>query len=92
MSTAEQSQSESSAATTTQEASLLDQIIAQGRLGRDEEQRALAKDLIGEFVDQVMHGTMRISQDMQAMINARVGAIDALLSRQLNAILHHPEF
>jgi len=90
MSSAEQSQSGSSA--TTQESSLLDQIIAQGRLGRDEEQRALAKDLIGEFVEQVMQGTMRISQDMQAMVNARVGAIDALLSKQLNAILHHPEF
>ena len=44
------------AATTAEEASLLDQIISEGRLARDEEQRALAKDLIGEFVDQVMDG------------------------------------
>ena len=42
----------------------------QGRLARDDEQRALAKDLIGEFVDQVMAGTMTVSKDTQAMINA----------------------
>jgi type VI secretion system protein ImpC len=78
--------------TTEQEPSLLDQIIAQGRLARDEEQRALAKDLIGEFVDQVMAGTMKVSKDTQAMINARIGQIDALLSKQLNAIVHHEDF
>ena len=50
--------------------SLLDQIISEGRLARDEEQRALAKDLIGEFVEQVMAGTMTVSKDTQTMINA----------------------
>jgi type VI secretion system protein ImpC len=75
-----------------QQPSLLDQIIAEGRLARDEEQRALAKDLIGEFVDQVMAGTMTVSKDTQAMINARIGQIDALLSKQLNAILHYEDF
>src|SRR4051812_1996064 len=75
-----------------EETGLLDQIIAQGRLARDEEQRALAKDLIGEFVEQVMAGTMTASKDTQAMINARIGEIDAILSKQLNAVLHHEEF
>src|SRR5215218_2425585 len=80
------------AAAADQEVSLLDRIISEGRLGRDDEQRALARDLIGEFVDQVMAGTMTVSRDTQAMINARIGQIDRLISRQLNAILHHPEF
>jgi type VI secretion system protein ImpC len=75
----------------TVEPGLLDQIIAQGRLARDEEQRSLAKDLIGEFVDQVLSG-MTVSKDTQASINARIGQIDALLSKQLNAILHHEDF
>ena len=91
----EQGQSAASAASTSSQAAepgLLDQIIAQGRLGRDEEQRTLAKDLIGEFVDQVMTGTMKVSKDTQSMINARIGQIDELLSKQLNAILHHEEF
>ncbi|SIO61719.1 type VI secretion system protein ImpC [Singulisphaera sp. GP187] len=88
---AEQSQP-TSATTSHEEVSLLDQIISQGRMARDEEQRALAKDLIGEFVDQVMTGTMRVSKDTQAMINARIAQIDILLSKQLNAVLHHEDF
>ena len=59
---AEQSQP-TSAATSQEEVSLLDQIISQGRMARDEEQRSIAKDLIGEFVDQVMSGTMKVSKE-----------------------------
>src|ERR671928_445094 len=81
-----------SATAEAQEVSLLDKIISEGRLGRDDEQRALARDLIGEFVEQVMAGTMTVSKDTQTMINARIGQIDALISRQLNAILHHEDF
>jgi type VI secretion system protein ImpC len=87
-----QAASPASAPTQSQESSLLDQIIAQSRLARDEEQKALARDLIGEFVDQVMDGQMTVSPDTQAMINARIGQIDALITKQLNAILHHEEF
>src|SRR4051794_39019553 len=94
-SAAEQTPSTPAAAATSSkadEAGLLDQIISRGRLARDEEQRALAKGLIGEFVDQVMAGTMTVSKDTQAMINARIGQIDALLSAQLNALMHHEDF
>ena len=76
---AEQSSAQASAAAAQEETSLLDQIITQSRLGRDDEQRALARDLIGEFVDQVMTGTMKVSKDTQAMINARIAQIDVLL-------------
>src|SRR5687768_10659597 len=93
MSTAPESQSTAgAAAAATTETSLLDTIIAEGRMGRDDEQRALARDLIGEFVDQVMAGTMTVAKDTQAMINARIAQIDKLLSKQLNAIMHHPDF
>lgn len=88
---AEQSQTTTSSSE-TQETSLLDQIISQGRMARDDEQRALAKDLIGTFVDQVMAGTMKVSKDTQAMVNARIADIDRLISKQLNAILHHEDF
>ncbi len=92
MSTAEQQNQPSASKTQTQDVSLLDKIISQGRMARDDEQRAVAKDLIGEFVDQVMAGTMTVSKDTQAMINARIGQIDSLISKQLNAILHHEDF
>ena len=39
-----------------------------------------------------MTGTMKVSPDTQAMINARIGQIDKLISDQLNAVLHNPDF
>ena len=95
MSTSEQAQAApevAEAASQVQEMSLLDKIIADSRLARDEDQRELARDLIGEFVDQVITGTMKVSKDTQAMVNARIGQIDALISRQLNEIMHHADF
>lgn len=80
------------AAETTQEAGLLDQIIADGRLARDDSQKNYAKDLIGEFVSQIMEGTITVSKDTEAMINARISQIDKLISDQLNAVMHAPEF
>lgn len=85
-------QGQAATTTTTESTGLLDQIIKQSRLDRDDEQRTLAKDLIGEFVDQVMAGTMTVSKNTQAMINARIAEIDRLLSAQLNEIMHHEDF
>ena len=79
-------------AASTAQASLLDQVIKEGRLARDDEQRLIAKDLIGEFVSQVMDGEMKISPDTQAMINERIAEIDSLITDQLNAVLHDEVF
>jgi len=76
----------------TTQGSLLDQIVEQGRLGRDTESRERGKNLVKEFVAQVLEGSMTVSQDTEAMINARIAQIDHLLSIQLNEILHHPSF
>lgn len=72
--------------------SLLDQIIDQGRLAREDSQKAWAKDLIGEFVAQVMDGAMVVSKDMESMINTRISQLDKLISDQLNAVMHHESF
>jgi type VI secretion system protein ImpC len=48
--------------------------------------------MIGEFVQQVMEGTLVMSKNMDAAINARIAEIDRLLSAQLNEILHHEDF
>jgi type VI secretion system protein ImpC len=39
-----------------------------------------------------MEGTMTISKDTEAMINARIAQIDKLISDQLNEVMHHEEF
>ena len=88
-----QAQPESAQAEEVQEEkSVLDRIIEDGRLAREESQRERAKDLIGEFVGQIMEGTMLVSKDTEAMINARISQIDKLISAQLNEVVHNPEF
>ena len=80
------------ASETVEETGLLDQIIEDGRLAREESQRDWAKDLIGEFVAQVMDGEITVSKDTEAMINERISEIDRLISAQLNEVMHHEEF
>lgn len=75
-----------------EEKSILDRIIEDGKLARDESQRQGARDLISEFVGQIMEGAMTVSKDTEAMINARIAQIDKLISDQLNEVMHHPDF
>ena len=76
----------------TTEGSLLDQIVEQGRFGVESASRERGKNLVKEFVAQVLDGSMTIAKDAEMMINARIAQIDHLLSIQLNEILHHPSF
>jgi len=83
------------AATVTQESEgndLLSKILSEGRLARNETQTEQATDMIKEFVQQVMQGELVMSRDMEATINARIAAIDKLVSSQLNMIMHHEDF
>ena len=88
-----QVQGEGAQATTeVAEKSLLDHIIEDGRLARDESQKGWARDVLSEFVGQIMEGTITVSKDTEAMINARISQIDNLISKQLNEVMHNPEF
>jgi type VI secretion system protein ImpC len=72
--------------------SILDQIVEQGRFGKDDAAKARGRDLVTQFVNQVLQGEMTVSRDLEAMIESRIAQIDHLLSLQLNEILHHPKF
>lgn len=74
------------------EKSILDKILEEGRMVRDESQKEWAKDIIGEFVSQIMEKTIVVSKDTESMINKRISDIDALISKQLNEVMHYPEF
>ncbi|HYR28788.1 MAG TPA: type VI secretion system contractile sheath large subunit, partial [Thermoanaerobaculia bacterium] len=74
------------------ELSLLDQIISKGKMARDESQKPRAKDLVGEFVTQILDEGMTVSRDTIVMIQTQIAKIDELLSKQLDEILHHPDF
>jgi type VI secretion system protein ImpC len=73
------------------EGSLLERIMVEGKLARDQSQREYARDLVGEFVNEVLAGAT-VSNDVVDLINDKIAEIDDLLSAQVNEILHHAEF
>lgn len=75
------------AAAAAPSAGLLDQIVA-----KSETEHARAKDLISELVAQVMEGTVVVSDNLSATLDARIAELDRLLSEQLSAVMHAKEF
>jgi type VI secretion system protein ImpC len=74
------------------ELGLLDQIVDQGRLGRDAAGKARGKDMLKQFISEVLAGSITMARDTEAMLNARIAQIDKLVSLQLSEVLHHPDF
>ncbi len=80
------------AATTTQTTSLLDSIVDQSKVARSDTERVRARDIISELVREVLSGTVVVSDNLSATLDARVAELDELISRQLSTVMHHPEF
>jgi type VI secretion system protein ImpC len=82
--------------TTTAEAgsvTVMDRVINQGHIIRDDSQRPYAATLISEYATQVLDQGMTVNkQSALAGIKARIAEIDATVSDQLNAIMHSPQF
>src|SRR5512147_2982052 len=76
----------------SQELTLLDSIVEEGRVGKDAAAKARGKDLIKSFVGEVLTGSVTMGKNVEVMINARIAQIDHLISLQLNEVLHHPDF
>jgi type VI secretion system protein ImpC len=74
------------------ELNLLDQIVEQGRFGKDSAAQERGRDMIKEFVSEVLAGQITMARDTEAMLNARIAQIDRLVSTQLNEIMHAAEF
>jgi type VI secretion system protein ImpC len=72
--------------------SLLEKIFKEGRLAPTTEERDTAKQWVEALVDQVLTREMQVSNDTEAMLNARIAAIDQLLTDQLNEIMHSEKF
>jgi type VI secretion system protein ImpC len=73
------------------EVGLLDQIVEQGRFGKDAPAKERGKDLIKRFVGEVLEGSISMGRDTEAMLNARIAQLDHLISLQLNEVMHAPE-
>jgi type VI secretion system protein ImpC len=80
------------AKTTAEEGGLLDTILKKGMRARDDSARDRGRELLKEFVEQLLDPSMTVAKDTEKTINLRIAEIDRLLSSQLNEIMHHPDF
>jgi type VI secretion system protein ImpC len=71
---------------------LLDAIVTESRLAQTDTERTRARDLISEFVEQILAGTVTVRKSLTASLDARIAELGRLLSLQVNEVLHHPEF
>ena len=69
-------------ADTTTKHDVLDDIISEGRMAKDELQLVHARDLIGEYAKEVSDKKIAPGGDLAASINQRIAQIDPLI-RQL---------
>ncbi len=85
-----ESQAAAGAAATTTEAggSILDQVISATK----QTERSRAEDLIRTLTDEALKGTVTYSKNVTVTIKQAIAAIDAVVSKQLNAVLHAPAF
>lgn len=72
--------------------SLLDRIAEEGRIGQSPEERSSGKLWLKDLVREVTSGQMTVSNDVEASINSRIADLDALISRQLNEVMHAEPF
>ncbi len=76
---------------TVTEVGLLDQIVEQGRFGKETQSQERGKDMIKRFVSEVLEGSITMARDTEAALNSRIAQLDHLISLQLNEIMHAPE-
>ncbi|QCO67882.1 type VI secretion system contractile sheath large subunit [Luteimonas yindakuii] len=82
----------SAAAPTIEVDGLLDQIVEQSKVAKTDVEHRRAKDIISELAREVMEGTVVVSENLSLTLDARVAELDRMISEQLSAVMHAPEF
>lgn len=82
--------SAAAAATTTEEGGLglLDQVLGATK----QTERDRAEELIKALTEEALKGTVTYSKNLTQTFDRAIAAIDAKVSKQLNAIMHHERF
>ncbi|HEX8246120.1 MAG TPA: type VI secretion system contractile sheath large subunit, partial [Longimicrobium sp.] len=80
------------AATATEDVTVLDRIVREGRMARDPVQLQIARGLVGEYATQVLDQHIQKKENLAAAIQERIAEIDQIIGEQLNAILHDAQF
>jgi len=86
----QQAQAAAAAEATTADAavSLLDQVVGATKAT----ERSRTEDLIKNLVDEATKGTVTWNKNVSKTLAEGISAIDAAISKQLNAVIHHPDF
>lgn len=72
--------------------SVLENLMVKGKLARDDSQKPFARDMVLEFVKQLVQQGNVASTNVTAFIAERIRQIDEIITAQLNQILHDPKF
>jgi type VI secretion system protein ImpC len=88
MSTGEAKSAEQAAATTAESGGLLEAAISATK----QTERSRAEELLRTFTEEALKGTVTFSKDVTRTLNEGISALDKLISKQLAAIMHNPEF
>jgi len=72
-------------------ATILDDMLSTGIKPRDDAGKRHGEALLKNLVTQLLDPGMTVQKGVTRTINERIAAIDAIMSRQLNEILHHPD-
>ena len=85
MAEAEQQKEAAAAEAEVSELSLLDQIVEEGRFGREDEAQQQGRQMIKAFVNDVLEGAITYSEDTEAMLTSQIAEIDQFGQTNLSA-------
>ena len=88
MSTGKEAKAQAEAAAEVREGSLLDQAI----VATKQTERSRAEELLRTVTEEALKGTFTWNKDVTRSVSAGIKAIDAAISKQLAAVMHHPKF
>ncbi|MGP7735761.1 type VI secretion system contractile sheath large subunit [Oceanimonas smirnovii] len=71
---------------------ILEQIIAETRLNPNDEAYGIAKRGVGAFIEELLKPHNQNEPVKKALVDRMITEIDARLSKQVDAILHHEQF
>ncbi len=73
-------------------AGILGEMLESGIKPRDDAAKEYGQGLIKTLVEQLLDPSLVTAKNVTTTINQRIAAIDSIVSKQLNAVMHHPEF
>lgn len=88
MSSGEAKRAEQAAATTTEAGGLLEAAISATK----QTERSRTEELLRTLTEEALKGTVTFSKDVTRSLNEGIAALDDLISKQLAAVMHNPDF